>query len=169
MEHPEFQTRTDSDHLPFALCSLFLPFSSSQIIYINRPFCGCDCRSKGWMHEENGILAIALCRWFVVWVFSLLECLCRTSDLREVLRLGHSYAPSHAEQHRLQNFHLYCRLLLGTFNLILPAEGIIFPWWKFTACILDSLSVWFPGLEISTLPLPNTTHLSREPSSLAPW
>ena len=47
VKHPEFQTQTDSGHLLCALCSLFLPFSSSQIIYINRPFCGRDCRRKG--------------------------------------------------------------------------------------------------------------------------
>ena len=93
MKHPEFQTRTDSGHLLCAVCSLFLPFGSSQIIYINRPFCGLDCRRKGWMHEENGTLAIALCLWFTAWVFSVLECLCRTSVLREGLLLD-THMPS---------------------------------------------------------------------------
>lgn len=59
------------EQLRFHLCFLSLRFSNSQIIYTNMLFCGHDCRSKSWMREENGTLAISLCHWFTTWVFSV--------------------------------------------------------------------------------------------------
>lgn len=88
-----------------------------------------------------------------MWVFSVLECLCKTSDLREGLPLRHSYALSRRAA-QAPEFPSLLQASAWYIQPDTPSRRSYLPWWKFMACILDSLSMWFPGLEIFTLPLP---------------
>lgn len=58
-----------------SLYFLSAQFSISQIVCTNMPFCGCDCRGKGWMFEDNGTVpstpTSSLCGGFIMSVFSV--------------------------------------------------------------------------------------------------